>query len=265
MQIVHRISVNAEASDRKQLAALGIVVGGEGFVTFEVDEEHESWKALEAWIAKRKAVDLVYTRFTKQETVSARWLQFRGDWHYGYPQPNQDEFGYLAVSYDLTDYCVECGCGKRQKAPLQIKSEPKWGRRAAFQLNWIFDEFFVTPELWKKVFKPRGIECRPVTNTKGVVLKTVVQLVVDDVVAIHTEGLPFETCVKCRRVKYLPHARGPFPAPERTPSKQMIKTKQYFGSGARAFHSVLVSDEIRDALAKENVRGASVTPVKTIP
>jgi hypothetical protein len=100
-----------------------------------------------------------------------------------------------------------------------------------------------------------------VNDRKGAELKTVVQLVVNEEVGIVTKGLPAEECRKCGRAKYLPVVRGPFPALLGDPTIAMTKTREYFGSGGRAYREVLVSQAIFRALAAHKVHGASMIPV----
>lgn len=162
MQFVHHISIASSADVQAELAQLGIVVDSKGLASFDVDESQESWLKMQRWIAVRKPVDIVSTKFSKQEIGDADWLELMPDWHHGYPQPNENEFGYRAATYDLSNYCLECGTGMRQRAPFQMRAEPKWDRKEILQLNWVFDEYFVTPELWVRVFEPLGIASREV-------------------------------------------------------------------------------------------------------
>lgn len=232
-------------------------------VTFELDESHEAWPNVRDWIVRRRALDIISTKFSTAEIAEAKWLNLEANWHHGYPQPNEGEFGYREATYDLTHYCEKCGIGMKQKAPFQMKGEPRWGKRSILQLNWVFDEYFVAPDIWVSVFKPHGIECRPVTDTKDTELKTVVQLVAHEEVGIATDGLLTDeaACSVCGRRKYLPVTRGPFPALMSEPSAAMVKTKEYFGSGASAHRGVLISQTIARALIAEGVRGASFRPV----
>lgn len=263
MQISHRVSITADDQDQKVLASLGIPINV-GFATFEVDEAHERWPAIAAWIAVRRATDIVSTRFSKDEIAGAAWLALTSEWHHGYPQPKENDFGYREATYDLSDYCEACGIGMKQKAPFQMKSEPKWGRNGILQLNWIFDEFFVRPEVWRTVFKPYGIGCRAVMSTKNAELQSVVQLVVSNEINIVTEGLSGDKCAKCKRIKFAPVSRGFFPMLACEPSAHAVKTVQWFGSGGRAYHEVLISGELARSLASEKVRGVSLRPVESI-
>jgi len=265
MQIIHRISISSTPEIRGEWAAMGVVVGASGLVTFEVDEAYETWPALQSWITRRRAADIVSTKFSKEELAGARWLALEQNWHHGYPQPDEGRFGYREATYEMAGFCDPCGIALKQKAPFQMKSEPKWGRNGILQLHWVFDEFFVTPEVWSTVFHPNGVGCRPVLDAKGAELKTVVQLVVQEEVSVEVEGLEAERCARCGQVKFLPVTRGAFPPLVNEPSVRMVKTREYFGSGASAYKGVLVSREIARALTAEKVRGASVRPTAVPP
>lgn len=270
MRLMHRIAFRPTPSQHRELEALGVKVEyperttlpGDvlPFASFDVGEDHPNWPRLRALFKQWDVFDFPSTEFSTGEINAARRLTL-GAWHHGYPQPRELDFGYLEATYDLSDYCSECGIGKRQKAPFQMKGEPKWGRRGILQLNWVFDEVFVTPDVWSAVFKPHGVGCRPVLNTKGVQLKTVVQLTTDDRASANVGGLPFEACSKCGRVKYLPHTRGFFPPLLAEPAGAMVKTNEYFGSGASAHHGVIVLQSVAQGLSKAGVRGASFMPV----
>jgi rRNA maturation protein Nop10 len=261
MRIIHRISVFLTPPLVKELATMGIDAG-EGFATFEVDENHPSWPSLRDFCRTHKAVDVIRTTFSKGEILGAEWLQLLPTWHHGYPQPDEDNFGYLEATYDLQEYCDSCGVGAKQKAPFQMKGEPKWGRNRIMQLNWVFDVFFSTPQVWEQVFAPHGVECAEVMNSAGKRLETVVQLLpAEDPVDVSVGELEEETCIKCRRTKYAPATRGTFPRIIGVPLGKMVKTAQWFGSGASGHRCVLVSNEVGRSLVSAKVSGASLRPV----
>ncbi len=268
MRIIHRIGLRATAAQRRELEALGVKLphgvalpgGGDPLVAFDVAEDHPNWPILAPMFQAWRASDMVRTEFTRKELQAAHWLEM-GAWHHGYPQPHEDVFGSLQATYDLTDWCERCGIGKKQNAPFQMKGEPKWGRNGVMQLIWVYDELFVAPDAWSRVFKSAGVASRPVLNTKGVELETVVQLVVNEWVSIVTDGLASERCERCGRTKFVPVTRGTFPALREPPSASIVRTNEYFGSGAQADHRVLVSQEIVRALAAADIRGASLKPV----
>ncbi len=265
MRIIHRISISSSRDIQRELAELGIAVRDSGLVSFNIDENlAKEWPDLEDWIQHRRAVDVVSTKFSRKEILAADWLELVPEWHFGYPQPDDGAFGYRQASYDLSDWCGSCGIGMMQNAPFQMKREPKWGKRGILQLNWVFDEFFAKPAVWERVFRPYGVGFRPVVNTKGRELKTVGQIVVGEEVDIVTVGLPAEICRRCGRRKYLPVGRGRFPALVNKPPTAIVKTSQYFGSGAAAHKRVLVSQSVAHALVVEKVGGVSLRPLSCL-
>ena len=266
MHIVHRIGKTATEEQRLEIERLGVNIPpmgnvSAGFIAFDVSESHESWSDIREWIVRTEASDFVRTEFTKEEIAEARWLALEPEWHHGYPQPHPDDDGYLEVTYDLTDCCEKCRSGRRQKAPFVMKGEPRWGRRGILQLNWVFDEYFATPEVWAAVFEPHGVGSRPVLNNRGAELRTVVQLVIEERVSLRTGDLAFEKCPTCGRVRYLPIVRGPVPPLLTEPSGHIARTTEWFGSGGSSFNLIVVSQVLARAIQSAKVRGAAFKPV----
>jgi hypothetical protein len=266
LQILHRIAFVAREADLREIDRLGVKLHPTGlvpagFISFDASESAANWPAVREWLERTGFGEhWVRTVFTKQEIDEARWLNLQPDWHHGYPQPD-DDFGYTRTTYDPSDYCTSCGVGGHQKAPFVMAGEPKWGTRSILQLNWVFDEYFVTPEVAKTLFEPFGIGSRPVLNRRGSELQTAVQLIVDERVSIRTDGLASETCSRCGRVKYLPISRGPLPALVAEPVGHMARTNEVFGSGGRSFNAVIVTQALARAIRAAGVKGVSFRPV----
>jgi len=220
----------------------------------DVAEDDPEWERVQPLLKKYRTVDIPFTKFTDAELCDARHLNMMGAWHHGYPQPEQ-KFGYKRMTYDLTDYCERCGIGAKQISPFRMKRSPNWGRRSILQMNWVFDEFFVKPDVWKAVFAPLGIDCRPVLLSKtGQELDSAVQLEIPHFLPLlmDAKDYAFERCLICDRKKYK-HVTGFFPTPDPT-DLPLFKSLQYIGSGAGANRAVLVSSvlyrRIRDAALK---------------
>jgi len=265
MRFMHRIALNLDdPADRAELAAFGLDLWMQpplSLVIFDIDETDARWSDVEAWLQGRDHGDTVTTKFTKKELDSAAWLTIRALLYHGYPEPHDDD-GYLELTYDLSDYCEECGIGKRQKAPFRMRGEPKWGKRGLIQMYWVYDELFVTPEVCETVFAPFGIGRREVLSRGGKELRTVVQLVIEGAADVETTDLVPERCSVCGRTKYAPHVHGFFPPLAGPPPTALAKTRQWFGSGGQAFQELLVSRELRQALLAAGVKGAGFTPLK---
>jgi len=261
MKIIHRVSFNPTDAQRREMSGLGLEweEAGVGVVVFLIEEGSRAWAIIAPMIAQWDALDMVSTEFTKKELIAADYLLMEPSWHHGYPQP-EDSFGYRGITYDSTEYCADCGIGGTQRAPFRMIREPKWGSRRILQLNWVFDEFFVTPESWTTVFKPFGIESLPVLHHKtGRPLELVVQLQVSSLTtsAIITSDIVPEVCVACNNAKLGKRLPGRFPHVEMPEGSHIAKTIEYFGSGAKAFREIIISAALYKAITAAKLKGAS--------
>ncbi|UMR29741.1 hypothetical protein MJ904_22285 [Massilia sp. MB5] len=258
MKIMHHIGLAVEEAERQAFLAAGVELET-GFAAFQIEESDARWPAVEALARRFGAVDTVSTKFSAAELKGAQHLALAPAWHHGYPEPSEDR-GYLAATYDLSGYCEACGTGKRQVQPFRFAKAPVWGKNDVLQLNWVFDEYFVKPEVWSALFEPFGIACRPVLLQKsGGVLDSVVQLDVDAQAELDVSHLTGTPCSCCGRTKYPPPARGFHPRPETAPAAA-FKSAQYFGSGASASRAFLVTQELYAKLAAANIKGVNFKP-----
>ena len=142
-----------------------------------------------------------------------------------------------------------------------MKRAPQWGVREILQMNWVFDEFFASASLARRLSALLRIDSRPVADAHGHVLDGVVQLVNDESVSIATDGLPFSTCLRCGRVKFAHIRRGAVPCLLDSPSGALVRTKEFFGAGAAASNLVLGSQLCLRELTRETARFLALTPV----
>jgi hypothetical protein len=259
MKIVHQIANNWSASDTALLKSNGIHID-EGFQRFTIDEDDRYWR-LKPFIESSDAMDAAATEFTKQELDAAPYLAAIPNWQTGYPQPEK-AMGYLTTTYDDKNLCRECGIGARQKDSFRIK-EPKWGKRNAFILYWVLDEWFVKREVYDAVLRPLGISERPVLDPRGRTIHSTAQLDIPESSSDLDLGeQPFEICARCGRKKYLPFTRGFFPNLEPVPAAaHILKSREYYGSGASASKWIIVSQALRKSL-EQNAIGLICIPMK---
>lgn len=262
MEVVHRIGVMSSPEVCAELSRIGVAVPDSGAIAFEVSQTDRRWENIKQWIEGRAVSDVVTTRFTPGEIEAAEALRMQVEWLHGYPQPREDSFGYLQATYDLSEYCARCGIGMRQRAPFQIRSEPKWSRRDMFMLNWVFDEIFVHSIVYSSALMPLGIGFHPVYSARGVQFASVAQLDIRDEVDIVVDELDFEACVVCGRRKYSPHKLGKFPRLISPMSSAIARTRQWFGSGGSAFREIIVDQSVRISLQASGARGAVYWPVE---
>lgn len=225
------------------------------FVSFDISEDDPRWPHVAQLVKKVRAGDFTRTEFTEAELEGAKFLVMHPSWHHDYPQP-EDDFGYMNATYDLSSYCDECGAGAKQVAPFRMTKPPSWGQKSILQLNWVFDEYFVKPDVWERVFEPLGIKYRPVVqNRTGRIIESVVQLDISTQVEVQMAGHAFSQCSSCGAKLYATRIDGYFPPPLPT-AAPLFKSLQYFGSGARARHEVFISQDLYRKMHSEDVRGA---------
>jgi hypothetical protein len=122
-------------------------------------------------------------------------------------------------------------------------------------MNWVFDEYFVRPEIWHSVFEPFGIGFRPVLHHKtGTQLQSVVQLDITQTTDLKVENLPSARCGVCSRQKYSPNVTGFFPAPFFS-NLALARSRQHFGSGASAFQQILISQDLYMKAEEGGIKG----------
>ena len=127
-------------------------------------------------------------------------------------------------------------------------------------LHWVFDEYFVSHEVWAEVFKPFGIECWPVTAQKsGEEAGSVVQLKVDEKVQLSIKDGDRTDCVDCGRSKRPLDLKGFAPASVAMMT-HICRSIQTFGSGAAAFNRIMVSAALFRAIKNAKLKGIQFYP-----
>jgi hypothetical protein len=203
---------------------------------------------------------------------------------YQYPQPEED-FGYLRATFNLDNYCENCGIGKSQNAPFRLKAIPKQPNNQFWGLHWEHDAIFVRLEA-KRILESenvRGISfAKPVLHKKG--------LEVDDMWQIHIQtelgagvdsyNLTKEICEYadkrareeeaalklihyCGRTKYNLPKRGGVTFNEFyfRNAPDIVMSDEWFGSGGKAFRLPIFSERIKRIVEKHKLKGLHFTPI----
>jgi hypothetical protein len=220
MKIIHRIAItNPSNSSLQELSELAIALkGGSKHPTvpsifyFEIGENDKRWQQVQRLVAASKLTDFVRTSFSESEIEEADVLSMLGATQRGYPEPSE-RLGFLEETYDLSNYCRRCGTGNRQISPFRIKFVPEL-KRSIMLLNWVFDEYFVAPEVWTEVFEPFGIGFWPVLKHRtGSEISSVVQLRVSSEIDLCLDETDASRCSVCGRKKTKFSLRGLCPRP----------------------------------------------------
>lgn len=249
MEIIRYIFGEFSEQLNRQLKKYNIVTEI-GWNTFEIKNEELFVKIRD--LLKREGIHIsTNATFTKEECKKAAYGVITAMHTCGYPQPDHN-FGYLNLTYDLTNYCEECGAGKVQKDAFRIS---KIAKHKMFELGWIDDELFVHTDIYNHFFKPMGIGCRIVRKYHSEdILESVVQLLIPETsekLFLPDEYNPIK-CIKCGTIKYTPHVIDYFPL-QKVPIGPIYKGAEYYGSGHVAKKNIYVSAELRDMLVKHKI------------
>ena len=229
--------------------------------------------------------------YSEDDINSAEWLWATAG-EFQYPQP---EDTYKEVTYDLSGYCQFCGIGKVQNNPFRLKTDFEQNGLHFLGLHWVFDEIFVRSEA-KDILENNhldGIEfIHPILGKNLKPLDSVYQMKINTVVnpGLLTGDLETVTCKehneevvslkkagitihkylgqdkRCGRVKYhypltkmITFKRSTFCS-----SPDIVKSSEYFGSGAGANRLILVSQKFVGVVKRNNLCGLNFTPIKLV-
>jgi len=158
MEIINRICEFNNDNLKRDLDLLGIKYSYDENTMFktivlEIAESDPQWSKIALLVEQYSLNVTSGIQYSKKELDEADWLIASSSGHFGYPQP---EDSYVSVTYDTSNYCERCGIGSSQKDPFRFRSIPKQKRSSFLQLNWVFDEFFVRPNI-KEVLEKKSI------------------------------------------------------------------------------------------------------------
>lgn len=260
MNIIHHfgLKIRSEAVAR-EFSGLGVRLDwkpGDTIASLKVSEDDPRWSDIRELAESHKITDLTTTRFSGDELSAASVLCILAAGHRSFPS-NSDYLRFLEETYDLSNYCLRCGVGLEQVRPLRIKPL-KDLNRTMWQLNWVFDEFLVTHDVWTSTFEPFGIGCQPVLSARSSSeISSIVQLQIPQQAPLESKAEV--VCDHCGRKKAPLTLRGFAPTPALVPAP-IFKSTNYFGSGASAFRRVFVSNSLYREIRKKSLRGLQFYP-----
>lgn len=274
MERVHRIFSNTNPDLKSFLDREAIrheydesVVGLKIFLL--IPESDPKWPQVAEFISAHSVIHSVELKFTTHEIRDAGWCELGVASHSGYPQP-EDDFGYRRVTYNPMLGCRECGSGHVQVAPFRFRKIPAQRRSPLLQLNWVFDEFFVSADARRQLeasgLSGFGFET-VVLHKTGDPIPGWSQLKIESELSgsVDARNLVAERCLACGVTKYN-HPEGELlrlstrPPPQ---SPDIVKTAERFGSGGAAHRIVLVSQRFVACIVGSTWRGVHLQPVAT--
>jgi hypothetical protein len=270
MKRLHRIFANGNSQLKGFLDRYGIEHRYEESsvgktVSLLIAETDPNWCALSRHLEHNPNVlHAAELRFSKKDVLQAKCCRLAVTSHFGYPQP---EDGYRSLTYKAESGCGECGVGWVQDAPFRMQNKPTQRRSSVIQLNWIFDEFFFSRQT-RKQLEDAGISGvtfdTPVLHSSGEPIPDWSQMHILGVARAVVDDKPLvsERCARCGAQKYnVPGGHMLRMAPPfRNDDLDVVKSKEWFGSGRSAHRLVFVSPRFARLAITCGWRGVELIP-----
>lgn len=250
---------------------------------------YEDEECFDELVNKLKPFDFLHqigSVYEKSDIKKAQWFWIiTGE--YQYPQPEAD-FGYFNATFNLNNYCPTCGIGKFQNNPFRLKIIPKQPKNQFWGLHWEHDAIFVRSTAQELINKEKlkGIEFKEVVlHKKNRIIEGHHQMIINPELekGLITENLNTVTCKFmneegtnlsegwrnsrdskfCGRVKYNFPKRGGVTINKSVfkEAPEIVKSNEWFGSGASAFQLVIVSKRIKELIEVNKLKGLKFTPI----
>lgn len=198
-----------------------------GVITGQINGFYVGWSA--------GVVAEIPERQLQVSPVGAKWFRVEGRGGRGFSQPEKD------LKYkELNDQniCPRCGIFEQQSAPFRFKKSQVSPLTGFWQPQWIYDSFFVHPEIASEIEKAgiTGVMVGPVLDHRtGTKLSDRVQLHITKVLnCVETSHLPTVTCRPNN--EEVTAIRKRLPSPPKTERDGESKPSWWGGSEASYFN-----------------------------
>ena len=247
---------------------------GEIVCSVDICEDDPHWTKILPLIEMEHNSYISETKFSKSECATAEWLTIRSQWHYDYPQPENQ---YTHVTYTDDSLCAnrDCGIGLIQQDCFRFKKTPKWGKRNFCMTNWIDDELFVSSHA-KSILESSdldGFSFMSVKNKSGKetfsdIYQIQIPFILKDGISELTNCIYGEyVCPSCGRKKFRTNSRGQFVFRKEAfnDAPDIAKSFEWFGSGAGASRLILLNQKAYKCIINNKLDSSLVfEPVQLI-
>lgn len=176
MTMIYRYIFNTNQDDpkreiREYLVCHKIKYSEGLLLIFEIPESRADFIEIKKFLdTKTGKIIQVRLDYSKKELNGAAYLRLWLRKYSGYPQPETIDVkkSYINYTYDITNFCTNCGSGLIQNDSFYIKKSFNIEKIRFGGLYWVYDTFFITNELCNLLVKEgfTGIEFLPVKNIK---------------------------------------------------------------------------------------------------
>ncbi|MBR4387450.1 MAG: hypothetical protein IKP51_13120 [Treponema sp.] len=216
----------------------------------------------------------VTCEYSKKELSEAKYLSIWLKRYSGYPQPEAIgvKDSYFNYTFDITNFCTNCGNGLVQKDSFYLKKSFNIERIRFGGVYWEYDTFFITKELQDLFVKEKftGIEFVPVKNIKTKqIVDNIVQLKIN---AVFPAKLKYEVekvidCKQCGLKRDVIKMDSELFTPKealKDLDKDFYLSQEFHGDGLLCCRSVLISNRVYQFFVDNKIKNICAEPVKFV-
>ena len=278
MTMIYRYIFNTNQDDpkreiREYLVCHKIKYSEGLLLIFEIPESRADFIEIKKFLdTKTGKIIQVRLDYSKKELNGAAYLRLWLRKYSGYPQPETIDVkkSYINYTYDITNFCTNCGSGLIQNDSFYIKKSFNIEKIRFGGLYWVYDTFFITNELCNLLVKEgfTGIEFLPVKNIKtNQPIDHIVQLKINTVfpTKLKYEVKKVIECKVCNQKKDLIKDGS-----EITVSKEILKhldkdfylSQEFTGDGLLCCRRVLISNRVYKFFNDNKIKNICVEPIR---
>lgn len=270
---LHRFFANNNVEFERHLLELGVAYRAEDSslgrtVQLRIAESSPHWPQLRETYCLFDVVHTLQLLYSPEEMHRADWFELGSTAHFGFPQPAGNN-GYLAATYAADTGCIACGIGLQQIRPFRLSRSPSHQRKHVFSLNWVFGEFFLSSPArfqYEQECLTGASFDSPVLHRNNTIIRDWHQLVVPSHQPTTLDGteMEIECCAACGRTKhrFVGDRTLRFLSLPSSESASVVRTSEWFGSGASAHQKLIVSRKFYDMAKRHEWRGVVFTPIE---
>ncbi len=212
--------------------------------------------------------------YTKKELSEAKYLRIWLRRYSGYPQPEglSGKASYLDYTYDIANFCTNCGSGLVQKDSFYLRKSFSINRYRFGGVYWIYDTFFITTELRDLFVKEgfTGMEFLPVKEIKSKkTFENIVQLKIN---AIFPAKMKYEKekiidCKECNQKRDIMKTSSEIFVSKdifETLDKDFYLSQEFTGDGLLCCKHVLISNRVYKFLIKNKINNVCAETINFV-
>lgn len=243
-------------------------------ISLKIFNDNPCFAQIYDFFLKTKIEPRIRLAYSIKELAEANYLRIWLRRYSGYPQPESIDVkdSYINYTFDITNFCHNCGSGLVQRDSFYLKKSFSIDKVRFGGVYWEYDTFFMTAEL-RDLFineKFTGIEFVPVKNIKTrQVVDNIVQL---KITAIFPSKMLYEVekvvdCKECNQKRDVMKTSSEIFVPKEILDrldKDFYLSQEFTGDGLLCCKHVLISSRVYKFFNENKIKNICAEPIRFI-